>query len=172
MPKRTDNAQHQLSPQGGRGWFNRQIEPGEGALPVLRQSAPVRPQCLSALRGSRNGATGSTAFQGRTFVLHPFRPNAARHPLRQSVSLRRTRSLRCSGQAEPACGISRLQAADFSSSATIVVPHRSHCDAARASVLSERFSSPYPSPGHCVTTLSRAGERVKPLDCFDNAQTH
>ena len=144
MPQRTDNAQYQPSPQGGRVWFNRQIEPGDGALPVLRQSAPARPRYLSALRGSRSEATGSPAVQGRPFFLHPFRANAARHPLRQSVSLRRTRSLRCSGQAEPACGTSRLQSADFSSSATIVVPHRWHCDAARASVLSERFSSPYP----------------------------
>ena len=148
MPKRTDIdwlwAQYLPSPLRGRGCLNRQIEAGEGALPIQLQCAAIRHRCSIESRGSRSGSRGNLAIQDRQFAKRLSLPNVARRLPLRLAALQHTRSRQCSGRSQLVGGTLRRPTADCAAFAKAVLPRRSNFAVTRASDLSIHAFSPYP----------------------------
>ncbi len=144
MPKRTDNALLLPSPHCGRGCLNRQIEAGEGTLPVRQKSVAAHHQYWTQLHGSRNGSLENLGFQENLFDLCQFPRSVAYRQLRRSNALLRTGNRRCSDQSRPVVEILRRSVGGCAAFARAVSQHRSSSYVTRASDLSVRAFSPYP----------------------------
>lgn len=176
MSTHANTSSIQPSPHGGRGWLNRQIEPGEGAWAfspphpsstserarksrcpspawgdgiigsALPQFASEHPQYSSAHRGSRSELHESPALPASRSVRHQWHRNAGHRPLRRSAAHQHTGSQQCSALSALVGGTQRLSVADCASAATARAPNRSRRGAGCVTGLSGCVHAPSISP--------------------------
>lgn len=142
MPKRTDNAQFQPSPQGGRGWLNRQIEPGEGVWAMPLQSASTHLQDSGAHHCSRNGSHRIPVLRETTFLRHQLHANAALRPLPRLSVPQGTGNQRYSFRSGPVAEISPPRNSGYAIAAIASSRRQSNCFAASVSDPSDNAFAP------------------------------